>query len=260
MNFKSVLIFLKKKIVIGVMFLGVAVFSLSGNCFANEGISEKQENTITEIAELETVENYCEYYGVLESDSEEFTDEVEAMIEERDGFSVVNNDSKVATYSSSNSPLKKDRKIPESAYADIIWTNNPLTPFNHVGIYTVNNKITEALSDGVKTRTVGKKMKEYPFIIYKVVTKKNGNTRYSLEKRKSVAAWAKAQVGRAYDVNFANNKENTPASNKKFNCSELVWKAWKFKGKLDLDSNGGEGVYPNNIKGSNRTKSIYQSK
>lgn len=260
MNFKETLSLLMKKSVLGVILLGASAIGISGHCLANGDNVETQEEILTEIAGLDTVENYCNYYDILESDNEEFIKEVENMIDERGTFSMIDANSEITTYSSSSSPLKKDRNIPESAYADIIWTNNPLTPFNHVGIYTANNKITEALANGVKTRTVGKKMKEYPFITYKVVTKSNGNTRYSLEKRKSTAAWAKGQVGRSYDTNFANNKENTSASNKKFNCSELVWKAWKFKGKLDLDSNGGKGVYPNNIKDSNRTKVVYQSK
>lgn len=84
----------------------------------------------------------------------------------------------------------------------------------------------------------------------------NGGTRYSFEDRKRVAKWGIDQVGKGYDANFSDNKKNTVANNKRMNCSELVWKAWKFKKNVDLDSNGGPGVYPNNIKNSNRTKLI----
>ena len=65
-------------------------------------------------------------------------------------------------------------------------------------------------------------------------------------------------MGKDYDFNFYNNKENTAEGNKTFNCSELVWKAWKFNGEanVDIDSNGGSGVYPNNIRKSDRTVKI----
>ncbi|MBR1693325.1 MAG: hypothetical protein IJ711_11225 [Lachnospiraceae bacterium] len=198
------------------------------------------------------VSEYCKKYNIPVSNSKEFIDEVEKMIDARNGF-------RRTSSSSGSNPLKKDRYIPKSSTADIIWTNNPITPFNHVGLYTASNKITEALSNGVKTRTVGVKMPEYPFKIYKVTTKSNNNTRYSSATRNKVADWAKKQVNKKYDYGFADNKQNNSASNKKFNCSELVWKSWKFTANVDLDSNGGKGVYPNNIKDSNRTKLINQS-
>lgn len=102
-------------------------------------------------------------------------------------------------------------------------------------------------------------MKEYAFELYKVTTTSGGTSRYSLEKRKAVALWAKKQIGKDYDYDYENNKLNTTSNNKKFNCSELVYKAWKFNGTIsvDLDSNGGTGVYPNNIKDSKYTKLIY---
>ena len=139
--------------------------------------------------------------------------------------------------------------------ADIIWTNNPLTPFNHVGIYTKKSQITEALGNGVCSRKTGKQ-NEYPFEIYKVVTKNNGNIRYSEKQRSKVASWALGQVGKKYDTQWWNNKLNTREGNAKFNCSELVWKSWKFRAGVDLDSNGGNGVYPNDIRSLKRTKFV----
>ena len=155
-----------------------------------------------------------------------------------------------------NRSLKKKRNIPESKVADIIWTDNPMTPWNHVGIYTSTNMITEALTDGVKTRYTGNQ-EEYSFEIYKVM-KADGSGRYSVVNRSAVAAWALSQVGKGYDYDFTDNKKDNASSNQYFNCSELVYKAWKYNGKVspDLDSNGGPGVYPNNIKNSSRTVKV----
>lgn len=35
-----------------------------------------------------------------------------------------------------------------------------------------------------------------------------------------------------------------------YNCAELVWKAFQRAENIDLDSNGGSAVYPNNIRNS----------
>lgn len=215
-------------------------------------------------SDFDDVYMYCKNYGIQISYSKEFDKEVRKMIKERNiSYSKLYAGSDLIKQSSSSSngnPLKKKRFIPTSAYADIIWTNNPLTPFNHVGLYTNKNTITEALENGVKSRSVGKSMKEYPFNIYKVATQENGSTRYSLKIRKKVAAWCADKLDRGYDWNFANNKVNSKKNNAKFNCSELVWKSWKFNASVDLDSNGGKGVYPNNIKESKLTKYISGSK
>lgn len=90
------------------------------------------------------------------------------------------------------------------------------------------------------------------------VRKKTSSDRFSLKNRKAVAAWALKQVGKPYDYVFSENKVNDVEGNLMFNCSELVWKAWRYNLKVavDLDSNGGTGVYPNNIRDSKRTVKI----
>lgn len=104
-------------------------------------------------------------------------------------------------------------------------------------------------------------MNEYPFKIYKVTTTSGGSVRYTSTVRKAVAQWALKQVGKPYDYDYENNKLNTTSNNAKFNCSELVYKAWKYNGNtsVDLDSNAGTGVYPNNIRDSKYTSLIYTS-
>lgn len=61
--------------------------------------------------------------------------------------------------------------------------------------------------------------------------------------------FALAKRGKPYNTNFAFNKT---VEDSKYNCSQLVWAAFK-KQELDLDSNGGPGVYPSNIRDSRHT-------
>ncbi|MBP3222518.1 MAG: hypothetical protein J6M18_01135 [Actinomycetaceae bacterium] len=48
---------------------------------------------------------------------------------------------------------------------------------------------------------------------------------------------------------FAFNK----TANGKMNCSQLVWAAYKTTSGIDLDADGGNGVYPRDIKNSKWT-------
>ncbi len=97
---------------------------------------------------------------------------------------------------------------------------------------------------------------EYEYKVYKVTTSSSGSNRYNLATRGKVINWAQSKLGRPYDKGFSNNKKFTSSEDEKYNCSELVWKAWKSEVGLDLDSNGGLGVYPNNITNSSRTKYV----
>ena len=197
-----------------------------------------------EADDLSDVKAYCKEYGISMSNDPEFIASVRNEIDAENAISVRS--------SSPSRPGAFTKIVRASEIGDIIWTNNPLTPFNHVGIYTKKNQITEALENGVRTRSTGKQ-REFPYEIYKVVTKDYGSARYPLAKRQQAASWALKQVKKPYDPVWWNNKLNTSAGNAKFNCSELVWKSWRFGAGVDLDVNGGKGVYPNDIKKSKRT-------
>ena len=58
-------------------------------------------------------------------------------------------------------------------------------------------------------------------------------------------------LGYPYNPIFWNNKELNP---ERLNCSQLVWLAYKKGAGVDLDGNGGAGVYPYDIKDSKYTK------
>lgn len=59
--------------------------------------------------------------------------------------------------------------------------------------------------------------------------------------------------GHSYNSNFAFNKSTNTAPSAKYNCSQLVWLAYKTGSGIDLDSDGGNGVYPANIRDSKWT-------
>lgn len=70
------------------------------------------------------------------------------------------------------------------------------------------------------------------------------------KNRDSAALKARQWLGRGYNYNFAFNK----TANGKMNCSQLVWAAYKVTSGIDLDSNGGHGVYPVDILKSKLTR------
>lgn len=64
--------------------------------------------------------------------------------------------------------------------------------------------------------------------------------------RVAAANWAGRHPNRPYNLNFAVNKT---VESSKYNCSRCVWASYKISG-LDLDSDGGPRVYPDDIRNS----------
>ena len=77
------------------------------------------------------------------------------------------------------------------------------------------------------------------------------------QKKKDAAADYADQhlLGKGYNLNFAFNKDPHGST---MNCSQLVWVAFKEGADVDLDGNGGPGVYPYDIRDSELT-SGYQT-
>lgn len=71
----------------------------------------------------------------------------------------------------------------------------------------------------------------------------------SQANRNKAADRARTYTGRGYNYNFAFNK----TANGRMNCSQTVWAAYKTATGIDLDSNGGHGVYPADIPNSGYT-------
>lgn len=71
-------------------------------------------------------------------------------------------------------------------------------------------------------------------------------------KRNAAADWAASKLGYGYNLFFADNKH---VEDDVYNCSQLVWAAYKKKAGLDIDANGGASVYPVDIRNSSLTTS-----
>jgi len=117
---------------------------------------------------------------------------------------------------------------------------------NHVGIYYTTKTIVEAPGSGSKSRSVTASTLKKCGPIYKMYVE----TPQSNRNKAADHAYNNFR-NMPYDSNFFDNKDN---SNGKLNCSELVWKAYKHGAKIDLDGDGGEGVYPDNIKDHGSTE------
>lgn len=124
---------------------------------------------------------------------------------------------------------------------DMFFENSSTLFVNHghVGIYHSRDTIIESWpGDGVRTMSRFNKQVNSGSKIFTL----NG---VSQNIKNNAAIWAMSQVGCNYSFNFANNR-NTPLTGDK-NCSKLVWAAYKSAGNLDIDTNGGIGVYPKDI-------------
>ena len=109
----------------------------------------------------------------------------------------------------------------------------------HVGIYYSSSTIVEAdYEEGV--RSLPRKKKEVTSGS-KIFTLSNVSVAWSND----ASNWAYSRIGDKYSLNFATNRYTGHYGPK--NCSKLVWSAYKIEAKIDLDSNGGAGVYPNDI-------------
>lgn len=125
------------------------------------------------------------------------------------------------------------------------WYRN-LIPSGHAAIVLNDKKVVESLSDGVQ----------------------KGNNDWNISKRdcsavtpydttatqdKKAANYAVEQIGKTYNWEFLN--VNTT---KKFYCSQLVWKAFKKKCNVDLNTSfAWQIVYPLELANTDETYFVY---
>lgn len=141
------------------------------------------------------------------------------------------------------------KKLPTSAKGNIYYTNSYTAYYNHghVGMYSAADKIVESVpSDGVRQIAYNARDVEDNSIVQTVNVTSSQKT--------SAADWAVSRVGDPYSFNFVNNR-NTGHDGAK-NCSKLLWSAFLLKANIDIDSNGGLGVYPRDITSSSYTTTI----
>ncbi|QFU92739.1 hypothetical protein YIM_37910 [Amycolatopsis sp. YIM 10] len=121
---------------------------------------------------------------------------------------------------------------------------------NHIGIYYTTNTIVEAPGKGQKSKSVTASTLKKCGPIYKMYVEAKQSS------RDKAANYAYNNLrDKEYDSNFVTNKTS---NNTKLNCSELVWKAYKKAVDIELDGDGGLGVFPNDIKNDGSTE-IYET-
>lgn len=141
------------------------------------------------------------------------------------------------------------KKLPKSSKGNIYYTNSYTAYYNHghVGMYSAADKIVESVpGDGVRQIAYNARDVEDNSIVQSVSVTSSQKT--------AAADWAVSKVGDAYSFNFINNR-NTGHDGAK-NCSKLLWSAFLLKAGIDVDSNGGAGVYPRDITSSSYTTTI----
>ncbi|MGW5982717.1 YiiX/YebB-like N1pC/P60 family cysteine hydrolase [Bacillus mycoides] len=117
----------------------------------------------------------------------------------------------------------------------------------HVGLYYLPDTIVESVpSTGVRTIKTSNRLVDAGAVIQTVST--------STQNKENAVNWAYSEVGEPYSYNFMNNR-NTGHDGAK-NCSKLVWSAFLLKANIDLDKDGGLGVYPRDIRDSGYTSTI----
>jgi uncharacterized protein YycO len=110
----------------------------------------------------------------------------------------------------------------------------------HIGLYYASTTIVESVpSSGVRQiSTTARKVDSSGAVVKSVST--------STTNRNNAANWAYSQIGQSYSYNFATNRLTGHDGAK--NCSKLIWSAFKLHGNLDLDVDGGLGVYPRDVR------------
>ncbi|MCD0448145.1 hypothetical protein LO762_02880 [Actinocorallia sp. API 0066] len=120
----------------------------------------------------------------------------------------------------------------------------------HIGLFSSKTRVTEARGKGNASDNFLISGRRYCSKIDKMQV---STTQAKRDKAADYAA--KYLIKKPYSGNFSWNKGGGISS---LNCSELVYKAYKRSVKIDLDGDGGLGVYPKDIRNSPRTK-IYQT-
>ena len=229
-----------KKLLIACLTLGLA---LSGTF-----VSATETSKIDQLLELqpglsreelmEGIEETAKSMGTSETEVIDLAlNELEQTIAEEQGVSRLRGGSSGNRYLTS-----ADRK------GDIFYTPSSTLGIQHghVGIYYAKNRIVESIpSTGVRNITHTSRNVENHAVMQLVNT--------TQAKRNAAADWANSRVGKdAYSYNFVTNRQTAHTGAK--NCSKLLWSAYIQKAGIDIDRNGGTGVYPIDIRDSSYTR------
>ncbi|PCK15369.1 hypothetical protein CEY02_20810 [Bacillus pumilus] len=145
---------------------------------------------------------------------------------------------------------KGTKIIGSSKKGNVYYTNADTWGLNHghVGMYYKNTQIVESVPKlGVRSISSSKRKVEKGAVVKSV--------KVSTKKKNAASDWGKGRIKKdGYSYNFATNRTTGHYGNK--NCSKLIWSAFKLKAKIDIDKNGGLGVYPRDVRDSGYTKLV----
>lgn len=161
--------------------------------------------------------------------------------------------SQMTTFGTNPKCVRRD--LGNSRYrGDIFWSAAATYGISHghIGIFYQTNVVIEARGSGTVSATFNVSGRSY----CKNIEKMDVATSISTQKKAADYAYNHLR-GKPYDPTFWSNKN---AGIDDLNCSELVWKAYRFPSgvKIDLDGGWNLGVYPNDIKKSDNTRT-YQT-
>ncbi|GAA0068684.1 hypothetical protein UT300003_02070 [Clostridium sardiniense] len=116
----------------------------------------------------------------------------------------------------------------------------------HVGTYWTADTVIESMPK-IGVRSINRRNKQV----------QKGSKIFTLSgvsaaTQNTASNWAHSRIGDKYSYNFATNRKTSHTGAK--NCSKLVWSSYMTKANLDIDANGGLGVYPKDI--LNYSKSV----
>lgn len=227
-------------------------------------LTESEEAILSDQVQT-SAEMYCEQYDI--SMEQAYT---QMLTELRESLPLVPG---VQARSGSN----ETKRLPVATTGDIFFVDSN-SAWNHVGLYQSATVIVESMpADGVQFWSIYN-TESYQSPVQKAADGSNDScilrvTSLSQDTRNNVAGWPdrNVPVGTPYDYDFFNNKADfymvnigsldmpyyvTYPESDAYNCSELVWKAFKNAAGVDLDNNGGLGVYPNDIYNSGLTVKV----
>lgn len=149
---------------------------------------------------------------------------------------------------------KGTKIIGNSKKGNIYYTSAATWGLNHghVGMYYKKTHIVESVPKlGVRSISAKKRKVEKGAVVKSV--------KVSTKKKNAAVDWGKGRIKKdGYSVNFATNRTTGHYGSK--NCSKLIWSAFKLKAKIDIDKNGGLGVYPRDVRDSGYTKLVRKVK
>ncbi|WP_430791581.1 hypothetical protein [Actinoplanes sp. G11-F43] len=159
---------------------------------------------------------------------------------------------KVSALGSTN-PTCTKRDLGTSRFrGDIFWSAASTygVAHGHMGIFYQKNVVVEARGKGQLSGDFNVTGRQY----CKNIEKMDVDTSITTQNKAADYAYNSLR-SKKYNSNFAWNKGGDISS---LNCSELVYKAYKRSVNIDLDGDGGIGVYPNDIRKSKLTRT-YQT-